>query len=263
MLEELEKSNFELNPNDTIEFDSGREVIGPQPRPSEEMEDLLIEKEKKIDRPDELKVKVFIINEDGNWSDCGIGTLIFLSMTEIVVCSDDNDLKERDVIAPDRAKKLRGGHGTSSLEVMNMDRGELLVNLDLNSAKDFMKTQSKSNSKQRRILNFSKFSSRKILIGFFANFLLLLKSLATIISWDQMDINENIALSFIYSYDCLSVWKYICNLFDIQMEEEVELFTISKEELTPITEYLSKMDFYEEEKKKILYSFCYKVSQIS
>lgn len=69
-------------------------------------------------------------------------------------------------------------------------------------------------------------------------------------------------MSFIYSYDCLSVWKYICTIFDIELEEEeIELFTISKEEIVPITEYLSKTEFYEEEKKKILYNFCYKVRQ--
>lgn len=144
MLEELEKSNFEINPDLGIQFDAHK-IIGPEPRPDEEEEEGMFgRRERRMRRPDELKVKVFIINEDGNWSDCGIGTLIFLTKTEIIVCSDDNNLKERDVIAPDRAKKLRGGHGTSSLEVMNSDRGELLLNLDLKDAKDFMKSQSRS-----------------------------------------------------------------------------------------------------------------------
>lgn len=41
--------------------------------------------------PEEFQVKVFVINMDGNWSDCGVGILIFLNNFEIVVCTDGND----------------------------------------------------------------------------------------------------------------------------------------------------------------------------
>lgn len=78
-----------------------------------------------------------------------------------------------------------------------------------------------------------------------------------------MDINENIALSFIYSYECLAVWKYICNTFDIEAEEdEMDLVTMTKDEIEAITEYLTKSDYYEEEKKNVLYNFTNKVRLI-
>lgn len=141
MLEEFEHAKL-LNQENGSSNET-EEVIGPLPRPNIYGLDGSMSPAKEIERPDELKVKVFVINEDGNWSDCGIGTLIFISNTEVVICSDDNDLKERDVIAPDRANKLRGGHGKDSLEIMNADRGELLVKLNLKKAKDFIKTQSK------------------------------------------------------------------------------------------------------------------------
>lgn len=54
-----------------------------------------------------------------------------------------------------------------------------------------------------------------------------LVSQATIISWEQKDINESIALSFLDPWDCRDYWKVICavtkkpyveDLFDIKAE---------------------------------------------
>lgn len=141
MLREYEQDILLNQTNGSTDEADG--IFGPYQRPSYEHMEEPLSPGNSVEKPDELKVKVFIINDDGNWSDCGIGTLIFINNTEIVVCSDDNDLKERDVIAPDRGLKLRGGYGTSSLEIMNNDRGELLLKLDLKNAKNFIKTQSK------------------------------------------------------------------------------------------------------------------------
>ena len=93
--------------------------------------------------PDEYIVKVFVINEDGNWSDCGVGKLIFLTHKDVVVCAEKHDQKDRDVISANRAEKLRGGGGKSSTEVIGEDRGELLLKVDLTMTEEFVKTQSK------------------------------------------------------------------------------------------------------------------------
>lgn len=42
-------------------------------------------------------------------------------------------------------------------------------------------------------------------------------------------------------------------------EEEVEVFTMSKDEIEPITDYLSKIEYFEEERKNVIYHFCNKV----
>lgn len=61
--------------------------------------------------PEEFQVKVFVINLDGNWSDCGVGMLIFLNTSEIVVATDGNDQTGKDYLEESRAENMRGNIG--------------------------------------------------------------------------------------------------------------------------------------------------------
>jgi hypothetical protein len=93
--------------------------------------------------PEEFQVKVFVINMDGNWSDCGVGVLIFLNNFEIAVCTDGNDQTGKDFMDEDRAESMRGNIGKHSEPLLGVDRGEIILKVDLREAKDFMKSQSK------------------------------------------------------------------------------------------------------------------------
>jgi len=78
------------------------------------------------------------------------------------------------------------------------------------------------------------------------------------LSWEQKNIEENIALSFVYSHDCFDVWKYICTVLKLSPEEN-ELFTLSKDDIDSIIEYLG-MDFAAE-KQSLVGNFCNKVKK--
>jgi hypothetical protein len=103
--------------------------------------------------PEEFQVKVFVINLDGNWSDCGVGVLMFLDNYQIAVCTDGNDQTGKDFMEDYRAEALRDNIGKSSEPLLGIDRGEVILKVDLREAKDFMKSQSK------HFLNKNSFSS--------------------------------------------------------------------------------------------------------
>lgn len=94
--------------------------------------------------PEEYQVKVFVINQDGNWSDCGVGVLIFLNNFEITVCTDGNDQAGRDFMEDDRADAMRGNIGKNSEPLLGVDRGEIILKIDLREGREFSKSQSKN-----------------------------------------------------------------------------------------------------------------------
>ncbi len=93
--------------------------------------------------PEEFQVKVFVINMDGNWSDCGVGMLIFMNNFDIVVCTDGNDQAGKDFMDDKRERALRNYLGKCSESLLGKDRGDLIIKVDLREAKLFTKSQSK------------------------------------------------------------------------------------------------------------------------
>jgi len=143
MLEEKESPFSQIQSENQME--ENKQFIGPMPgpmdlEPAEEPEE---EEGDYIKPPMDLKVKLFVINEDGNWSDCGVGTLVFLSKYELIVCSDNISGDEPDFIETERKLKLRGGHNEETEDLFGKDRGDLLLKVDLKEGKEYLKTQSK------------------------------------------------------------------------------------------------------------------------
>ena len=52
--------------------------------------------------------------------------------------------------------------------------------------------------------------------------------IATIITWDQTDIKESIALSFLDPWECRDYWKVICAILKIPFEEDLYDIEASK-----------------------------------
>jgi len=87
-----------------------------------------------------FKVKVFVINEDGNWSDCGMGTIVKDLDSAIIVYQPKGDPRDRDFIEESRLRKLKGG----DLQINYEDKGELILRATISEAIDFKRSQSKS-----------------------------------------------------------------------------------------------------------------------
>lgn len=129
-------------------------------------------------------VKVFIIDaNEGFWLDCGAGDAQFVvdsrlkSLEDvdphavgISVLNSYEEPQARDFIDPVRERKLRN----------NKEDRNTLLEVSLGNGAEFNKCQ----------CNF--YSS------------------ATIISWEQKDVNESIALSFLDPWECRNYWKVIC-----------------------------------------------------
>ena len=146
-------------------------------------------------------VKVFVIDHnEGFWLDCGAGDAQFVvdgrpsAMADlqaaavcISVLNTYEEPQSRDFIDPVRERKLRNAK----------DDKNTLLEVNFGQAADFNKCQC------------------------------TIVSQATIISWEQKDINESIALSFLDPWDCRDYWKVICavtkrayveDLYDIAAE---------------------------------------------
>lgn len=105
-------------------------------RPNEGSENSYMESP--FERYDRAIVKVFIINYDGNWSDCGAGRISFEieSETQViltVLAEGENLDEEKDPIEEVRMKKLRGIH----LEDSNM-----ILKVNMNKGSSFTRSQS-------------------------------------------------------------------------------------------------------------------------
>lgn len=138
-------------------------------------------------------VKVFIIeNAEGNWLDCGAGTLQLViksggQIKGLQVVTNLLEAETRDYISGARAKRLRGGSEDNSI----------ILDISFESTNEFAKCQS------------------------------------TIISWEQTDLQESIALSFLDPWDCREYWKALCALQKIPYQEE--LYDLTKDNILKIT----------------------------
>lgn len=136
-------------------------------------------------------VKVFVIeSSEGGWIDCGTGDF-YLQNAQLedgtfslrIRVEDKPDPAEtREQIDPVREKKLRGPTGDP----------KLLVDVPIQDAMEFMRCQS----------------------SFVAD-------LVTIVTWEQKNIKESIALSFLYAWECKEFWKYICQLRGMVFEDDL------------------------------------------
>lgn len=91
-----------------------------------------------FDNYDKAIVKVFIINYDGNWSDCGAGRITFKvgpnDEIEIKVTRDNDPFDDdRDEIEKSREEKLRGDE---------LKNPSVILKCSLSKGKNFSRNQS-------------------------------------------------------------------------------------------------------------------------
>lgn len=67
--------------------------------------------------------------------------------------------------------------------------------------------------------------------------------------------DENVSLSFVDTRDCSFIWRYICKLFNLDINEQDEdVYKILKEDLETVVEYLTHPS-YHSEKSGLVYNF--------
>ena len=153
-----------------------------------------------FEKYDKAIVKVFIINHDGNWSDCGAGRITFkvtMDMEVFITVSRETQSydQDHDEIEKSREERLRGDEEKNP---------SVILKCCLNHGKNFTRNQS----------NFK-------------------YNLATIINWEQIDIEENIALSFLDPWACYQIWIHLGNYIKhISYEESIK--EINEENLDEI-----------------------------
>jgi hypothetical protein len=125
------------------------------------------------------KVKVYLLNDVGNWDDCGTGTLEFCKIPKMeeecdyfkVTKVEDKGLPPTQAVSNERLEKLRNGNPNSNV----------ILFLPLQKQYDFEKQGGKL------ILNS-------------------LTGLDSIISWLHQEIAEEIALSFLDTMAANETW---------------------------------------------------------
>ena len=135
-------------------------------------------------------VKIFVIDcresEKGGWIDRGAGEVQLMLKKKVKM----GNVELRDVGV--RVSKIMEANQTRDFIVPsreeklrnNNEDKSVLLDVNLQHARDFTRSQ------------------------------------VTIVSWEQTDIHESIALSFLSAWDCRDFWKSVCTLANLQYSED-------------------------------------------
>jgi len=134
-------------------------------------------------------VKVFIIDSlEGTWLDCGAGDAQFVVAPEVTNFRDltpkDLTIVVQNTIEDSQSRDYIPPFREKALRANKSDK-KIIFEANLEHAKDFEKCQT------------------------------------TIITWEQSNIEESIAISFLDPWECQDYWKLICTVFKIPFVEDL------------------------------------------